>query len=64
MIVAERLKDGTLILYDPQKDKYYNIGEYFKMIKSIDVYRIDNATINTDAIKDIVEVYRFNKGKR
>lgn len=60
-IVAERLADHTLVLYDSQRNCYLDAYKYFGRVKAIEVYRVDNATINPDIVKDIVDVVRYRK---
>jgi len=57
-IVAERTKDNTLIICDPQNGEKYKIEEFAKRISKrglIFIYRVDNVMVNTEIINDIVE---------
>ena len=63
IITAERLNDGTLVLYDSQTNEYLNMSLFDKK-KNIDIYKVDGATINVDAVKSIVEIIKFKKKKR
>ena len=59
--VIERFRDGSLVLYDGQKNNYDSIPDYFKDVKEIEVYRTDNATINLNAVEQMVDAVIFKK---
>ena len=59
--VLERLHTGELVMYDGQNNGHYNIEEIIKTIDNIEVYRVDNATININAVKEIVRPYTYKR---
>lgn len=58
IITAERLEDGTLLIYDPQNGKIIqNFRAYakdFSLQSGIGIVRVDNKLINTDIIDGVV----------
>lgn len=60
-IVAIRLSNKQLVLYDAQLQLYYEPIEYFRGIKEIGVYRADTATVNTKVLESTVEKVEFKK---
>lgn len=63
-IVAIRLQNKQLVLYDAQLQFYYSPEEYFRGVKEIGVYRADTATVNTKVLDSIVEKVRLKKRRR
>ena len=59
--MIERFSDGSLVLYDGQKNNYNSMPDYFKDVKKIEVYRTDNATITPNAVERIVDAVIFKK---
>ena len=55
VITAERLKDGTIIFYDPQNGKFVNIDDYAHAYKIdyLESIRVDNIRINESMLKEI-----------
>ncbi len=68
IITAERLEDGKLRIYDPQNGKIiHDFKEYakdFSLRYGIDVLRVDNLSVNTDLIDEVVYKYSLRKDIR
>lgn len=58
IITAERLEDGTLIIYDPQNgkkiDNFKAYAKNFSLQSGIGIVRVDNKLINTEIIDGVV----------
>lgn len=56
IFVAERLDKDTFILYDPQKNVTYKLGDILNEYKSIEILRVDNLRFNHDVLKAISQI--------
>ncbi len=55
MLVAERLKSGELIIYCPQKNAYWSVGEFIGIEKgTFVVRRVDNKLFNVEVLSQLV----------
>lgn len=58
IITAERLDDGTLVIYDPQNgkkiDNFKAYAKNFSLQSGIGIVRVDNKLINTEIIDGVV----------
>ena len=55
MLVAERLKSGELVIYCPQKNAYWSVGEFMGIEKgSFVVRRVDNKLFNVEVLSQLV----------
>lgn len=58
--IVEKLTDGTLVMYDGQHNVYYDINKVLSGTKNIEIYRVDNATINPEAL-ELIEKIEYRK---
>ena len=56
IFVAERLDKDTFILYDPQKNVTYKLGDILNEYQSIEILRVDNLRFNHDVLKAISQI--------
>ena len=55
---AERMKDNTLVLYDPQDGQAWSVNEIFTNSQGAKVtsMRVDTLLFNNDFVKDLMRM--------
>lgn len=55
VVTAKRMKDGKFIVYDPQKNCFYNLKD-FRDIEYFEVVKVDKMLIDGKLLKSISEI--------
>ena len=58
IIIAERMKDNTLVFYDPQDGQYWNVNEIFTNAINAKVtsMRVDTLQFNNDLVRNLMRM--------